>query len=60
MGATSSTVTTRSERGNYRSPRRSFIKAEKVTLLQQPYKFGDTRAIMIEGPSRESIEILGK
>jgi hypothetical protein len=36
------------------------LKAENVTFLQQPYKFGDTRAIMIEGPSRESIEIIGK
>jgi hypothetical protein len=36
------------------------LKAENVTFLQQPYKFGDSRAIMIEGPSRESIEIIGK
>jgi hypothetical protein len=36
------------------------LKAENVTFLQQPYKFGDIRAIMIEGPSRESIEIIGK
>jgi hypothetical protein len=36
------------------------LTAENVTFLQQPYKFGDTRAIMIEGPSRESIEIIGK
>jgi hypothetical protein len=36
------------------------LKAENVTFLQQPYKFGDLRAIMIEGPSRESIEIIGK
>jgi hypothetical protein len=36
------------------------LKAENVRFLQQPYKFGDTRAIMIEGPSRESIEIIGK
>jgi len=31
-----------------------------VKFLQQPYKFGEMRAIMIEGPSRESIEIIGK
>jgi hypothetical protein len=36
------------------------LKAENVTILQQPYMFGDSRAIMIEGPSRESIEIIGK
>ena len=36
------------------------LKTEKVTFLQQPYTFGDMRAIMIEGPSRESIEIIGK
>jgi len=36
------------------------LKAENVTFLQQPYAFGDRRAIMIEGPSRESIEIIGK
>jgi hypothetical protein len=31
-----------------------------VTFLQQPYTFGDMRAFMIEGPSREAIEIIGK
>jgi hypothetical protein len=36
------------------------LRAEKVALLEQPYAFGDMRAIMIEGPSRESIEIIGK
>jgi hypothetical protein len=36
------------------------LKAEDVTFLRQPYRFGDSRAIMIEGPSRESIEIIGK
>ena len=36
------------------------LKAENVTFQQQPYPFGDSRAIMIEGPSRESIEIIGK
>jgi hypothetical protein len=36
------------------------LKAENVTFLQQPYKFGEMRAIMIEGPSRESIEIIGQ
>jgi hypothetical protein len=36
------------------------LKAENVTVLQQPYRFGEMRAIMIEGPSREAIEIIGK
>ena len=36
------------------------LKADNVTFLRQPYRFGDSRAIMIEGPSRESIEIIGK
>ena len=36
------------------------LKAENVTFLQSAYRFGDMRAIMIEGPSRESIEIIGK
>ena len=36
------------------------LKAENVTFLQQPYTFGDLRAFMIEGPSREAIEIIGK
>src|SRR5262245_2486375 len=36
------------------------LKAENVKLLQEPYKFGEMRAIMIEGPSRESIEIIGQ
>lgn len=35
------------------------LKAENVTFLEaQPYKIGDLRAVMIEGPSREAIEIV--
>lgn len=34
------------------------LKREGVTFLEQPYKFGDTRAAMIEGPSREAIELV--
>lgn len=34
------------------------LKAGQVTFLEKPYKFGDTRAVMIEGPSREAIEIV--
>ncbi len=36
------------------------LRAENVTFIQQAYKFGDSRAIMIEGPSRESIELVEK
>jgi catechol 2,3-dioxygenase-like lactoylglutathione lyase family enzyme len=34
------------------------LTAEGVTLLEQPYRLGDTRAVMIEGPSREAIELV--
>jgi catechol 2,3-dioxygenase-like lactoylglutathione lyase family enzyme len=35
------------------------LKGENVKFLQsKPYKLGDTRAIMIEGPSREAIELV--
>jgi catechol 2,3-dioxygenase-like lactoylglutathione lyase family enzyme len=34
------------------------LKAENVKFLQQMYKVGDYRAVMIEGPSREAIELL--
>jgi hypothetical protein len=27
-------------------------------LLEQPYRLGDTRAAMIEGPGREAIELV--
>jgi hypothetical protein len=33
-------------------------RAEGVKFLEQPYRLGDTRAVMIEGPSRESIELV--
>jgi hypothetical protein len=26
--------------------------------LTKPYRFGDTRAVLIEGPSREAIELI--
>ncbi len=29
-----------------------------VTFLEEPYRLGDTRAGMIEGPSREAIELV--
>jgi catechol 2,3-dioxygenase-like lactoylglutathione lyase family enzyme len=34
------------------------LKSEGVTFLRQPYTIGDTRAVMIEGPSREAIELV--
>ena len=34
------------------------LRAEGVTFLQEPYPLGDTRAVMIEGPSREAIELV--
>jgi catechol 2,3-dioxygenase-like lactoylglutathione lyase family enzyme len=34
------------------------LRAEGVRFLEQPYKLGDTRAVMIEGPSREAIELI--
>jgi hypothetical protein len=34
------------------------LRAEGVIFLEQPYKVGDTRAAMIEGPSKEAIELL--
>jgi catechol 2,3-dioxygenase-like lactoylglutathione lyase family enzyme len=34
------------------------LRAQGVKFLQQHYKLGDTRAVMIEGPSREAIELV--
>ena len=34
------------------------LRGEGVTLLEQPHKLGDTRAVMIEGPSREALELV--
>jgi len=34
------------------------LRGEGVTILQEPYPLGDTRAAMIEGPSREAIELV--
>jgi catechol 2,3-dioxygenase-like lactoylglutathione lyase family enzyme len=34
------------------------LRAEGVNFLALPYRIGDTRAAMIEGPSRESIELV--
>jgi hypothetical protein len=34
------------------------LRAENVKFLEQEYRLGDTRAVMIEGPSREAIELV--
>jgi catechol 2,3-dioxygenase-like lactoylglutathione lyase family enzyme len=34
------------------------LKREGVKILKEPYKFADTRAFMIEGPSREALELV--
>ena len=34
------------------------LKAESVTILEPPYMIGELRAFMIEGPSKEAIEIV--
>jgi len=34
------------------------LRGERVTFLEAPYKLGDTRAVMIEGPSREALELV--
>jgi catechol 2,3-dioxygenase-like lactoylglutathione lyase family enzyme len=34
------------------------LRGEGVTFLAEPYTLGDTRAVMIEGPSREALELV--
>lgn len=34
------------------------LRGEGVRCLEEPYRLGDTRAVMIEGPSREAIELV--
>jgi catechol 2,3-dioxygenase-like lactoylglutathione lyase family enzyme len=34
------------------------LRDEGVAFLEPPYRLGDTRAVMIEGPSREAIELV--
>ena len=34
------------------------LRNEGVKFLEQPYRLGDTRAVMIEGPSSEAIELV--
>jgi hypothetical protein len=34
------------------------LRAQQVTFLESPHTIGDHRAVMIEGPSREAIELV--
>jgi catechol 2,3-dioxygenase-like lactoylglutathione lyase family enzyme len=34
------------------------LRGEGVTFIEEPYPLGDTRAVMIEGPSREALELV--
>jgi catechol 2,3-dioxygenase-like lactoylglutathione lyase family enzyme len=34
------------------------LRGEGVTFLSEPYPLGETRAVMIEGPSREALELV--
>jgi catechol 2,3-dioxygenase-like lactoylglutathione lyase family enzyme len=34
------------------------LRGEGVVFLEDPYPLGDTRAVMIEGPSREALELV--
>ena len=34
------------------------LRAEGVVFLEQPYRLGNTRAVIIEGPSHEAIELV--
>ena len=34
------------------------LRGEGVRLLEEPYRLGGTRAVMIEGPSREALELV--
>jgi 4-hydroxyphenylpyruvate dioxygenase-like putative hemolysin len=36
------------------------LSGEGVKILERPYKFGERRAALIEGPSREAIELVEK
>jgi hypothetical protein len=34
------------------------LRREHVTFLTKPYKLGNLRAVMIEGPGREALELV--
>jgi len=39
-------------------PGRHPARSERVTFLEEPYELGDTRAVMVEGPSREALALV--
>ena len=43
---------------NHQSQFRAKLHGEGVTFLENPYRLNDSRAVMIEGPSREAIELV--
>jgi hypothetical protein len=34
------------------------VRGEGVRFVEAPYRLSDTRAVMIEGPSREALELI--
>jgi hypothetical protein len=34
------------------------LRSENVVFLEQPYSIGPHRAVMVEGPSREALELV--
>jgi hypothetical protein len=34
------------------------LRGEGVAVVEQPYRLGETRAAMIEGPSKEALELV--
>ncbi len=34
------------------------LRRENVTILREPYAFGESRAVLVEGPSREALELV--
>ena len=34
------------------------LRGEGVRFLEEPYRLGESRAVMIEGPSREALELV--
>ena len=34
------------------------LGGDGVKILRSPYQLGDTRAVLVEGPSREAIELV--
>ena len=42
----------------YETPIYDQLRDEGITFLEHPYRLDDTRAVMIEGPSHEAIELV--